>query len=89
MKPSKPQQRSGRRLAAPQPAQTGTEAQIGASEATVLLTADELAQRFGCRRQHIYALAREGGLPHLKLGKYIRFREHAVAAWLDQQERQD
>jgi excisionase family DNA binding protein len=59
------------------------------SEAATLLTADELAARWRVRKSHIYAMAREGDLPHVRLGKYVRFREQAVAAWLDEQEGRD
>jgi len=48
----------------------------------------DLAARWGVRSRHILALARDGGLPHVKLGKYVRFRAESVQRWLDDQERE-
>ena len=52
------------------------------------MTAGDLAARWGVRSRHILALARDGGLPHVKLGKYVRFRAESVQRWLDDQERE-
>jgi excisionase family DNA binding protein len=47
-----------------------------------LLTADELAERLGMRTDWVWAQARAGRIPHVRLGRYRRFRESAVEAWL-------
>jgi excisionase family DNA binding protein len=59
---------------------------VSQSEAATLLTAKELAARWQVRPQHVYTLAREGDLPHLRIGRYVRFRLAAVEAWEQEQE---
>jgi excisionase family DNA binding protein len=65
-----------------------TEAANGPSEALALLSADELARRWGLRRKAIYNLVDCHGLPVVKLGRYYRFREASVDAWLADREEQ-
>ncbi len=53
-----------------------------------LFTVDELAARLKVPRSWVYQRARlrgSGRLPHVKLGKYLRFEEEAVRAWLGRQ----
>jgi excisionase family DNA binding protein len=47
-----------------------------------LLTAEELAERLGMKTDWVWAQARAGRIPHVRLGRYRRFRESAVEAWL-------
>ena len=47
-----------------------------------LLTADELAERLGMKTEWVWAQARAGRIPHVRLGRYLRFRESAVEEWL-------
>jgi excisionase family DNA binding protein len=47
-----------------------------------LLTAEEIAQRLGVTPQWVWAQARAGLIPHVRLGRYRRFRESTVEAWL-------
>ena len=47
-----------------------------------LLTAEEIADRLGMKTQWVWAQARAGRIPHVRLGRYRRFREPAVEAWL-------
>ena len=47
-----------------------------------LLTAEEVAERLGMRTDWVWAQARAGLIPHIRLGRYRRFRESAVEAWL-------
>jgi excisionase family DNA binding protein len=77
---------TARAAAAPPRAQRAAGASATDSEALNLLTADDLAACWGVRTKHVYALARDGGLPHVRLGRYVRFRRAAVAAWLDEQD---
>jgi excisionase family DNA binding protein len=48
---------------------------------TRLLTAAELAERWQVPASHVYRLAREGGLPSVKLGRYVRFRLDLIERW--------
>jgi excisionase family DNA binding protein len=48
-----------------------------------LLTAEEIAGRLGVTPQWVWSQARSGSIPHVRLGRYRRFRESAVEAWLD------
>ncbi len=53
-----------------------------------LLTVDELSGLLKVPRSWIYQRTRtrgRGRLPHIKLGKYLRFEEEAIRTWLDQQ----
>lgn len=45
-------------------------------------SAPELAKLLGCTGKHIYALAKSGRLPHLRIGTMIRFDPAATADWL-------
>jgi len=47
-----------------------------------LLTAEEVAQRLGVRTQWVWAQARAQRIPHVRVGRYRRFRESAVEAWV-------
>ena len=51
-----------------------------------LLTVEELAERFKVPKSWVYERTRCRGterLPHIKLGRYVRFEEAAVRAFLD------
>jgi excisionase family DNA binding protein len=47
-----------------------------------LLTAEEVADRLGMRTDWVWAQARAGRIPHVRLGRYRRFRESALEAWI-------
>jgi excisionase family DNA binding protein len=47
-----------------------------------LLTAEEVAERLGMKPDWVWAQARAGRIPHIRLGRYRRFRESAVEEWL-------
>lgn len=47
-----------------------------------LLTLDEVVAWLRVPRSWIYERTRKGQIPHLKLGKYLRFHRQAVEAWL-------
>ena len=50
-----------------------------------LLNADEIAQKLNVPVSWIYDRTRKGGperLPHYKVGKYVRFREDEVMAYI-------
>jgi excisionase family DNA binding protein len=46
-----------------------------------LLTPQQLADRWQVPKQHVYRLTRRGDIPHLKLGKYIRYRLDWIEAY--------
>jgi len=52
-----------------------------------LLTAPQVAERLQLTTDRIYALAREDDIPHLRLGRTLRFRAESIDRWLQQQER--
>ena len=53
---------------------------------TRLLTAEEVADRLGVTKDWVWAQARAGRIPHVRLGRYRRFREDALDAWLEELE---
>ena len=53
-----------------------------------LLTITELAARLNMKSSTLYAWAAQGRLPHLKLGKILRFDPDEIEAWLQQHRRE-
>ena len=51
---------------------------------TRLLTVDEVAERLGVTKDWVWAQARADRIPHVQLGRYRRFREETLEAWLDE-----
>lgn len=52
-----------------------------------MLEADEVAELLGVPRTFVYALARRGELPTVRVGeRYVRFRAEALAEWIAEQE---
>ncbi|MGB6133304.1 MAG: helix-turn-helix domain-containing protein [Acidobacteriaceae bacterium] len=47
-------------------------------------SAPELARLIGCTGKHIYALAKSGRMPHLRIGGMVRFDPATTAEWLRQ-----
>jgi excisionase family DNA binding protein len=47
-----------------------------------LLQADEVAAMLGVSVQRVYALAREGLLPSVKLGRQVRFDSKQLEEWI-------
>ena len=54
----------------------------GGGDAAKLLTAEEVADRLDVGVKWVWAQARAGRIPHVKLGRYKRFRSEAIDAWL-------
>ena len=50
---------------------------------TRLLTVVEVAERLGVTKDWVWAQARAGRIPHVQLGRYLRFREEALDRWLE------
>lgn len=60
------------------------------SGAPRLLTADDVAVILRVPRSLIYALARRGELPAIRIGeRYVRFRGEAIERWLERREGAD
>ena len=49
---------------------------------TRLLTVDDVAERLGVTKDWVWAQARAGRIPHVKLGRYRRYERTAIEAWL-------
>jgi excisionase family DNA binding protein len=45
------------------------------------MTAEELAVRLHVTLAWVYAETRAGRIPHLRLGRYVRYRRSTIAAW--------
>jgi excisionase family DNA binding protein len=53
-----------------------------------LLTAAEVAERLCVTPGWVYAATRANRLPHVRLGRYVRFRADAIDRWLADLERE-
>jgi excisionase family DNA binding protein len=53
-----------------------------------LLTADEVAALLQVTKAWVYAETRAKRIPHVPLGRYVRYRRSAVLAWIAGLERQ-
>jgi excisionase family DNA binding protein len=52
-----------------------------------LLGADDVARYIGMTTDWIYREVRAGRMPHIRLGRYVRFRRESIDAWLVARER--
>jgi excisionase family DNA binding protein len=48
-----------------------------------LLTASEVAEMLAVPVSWVREHTRSGAIPHVQLGRYVRYREAAVLKWLD------
>lgn len=55
----------------------------GRGSGDALLTADEVADLLRVTRGWVYAETRARRIPHVRLGRYVRYRRSAVEAWVD------
>ncbi len=53
-----------------------------AGRADELLTADEVAAMLRVTRAWVYSETRRGAMPHLRLGRYVRYRRDALETWV-------
>jgi excisionase family DNA binding protein len=51
-----------------------------------LLTAPEVAELLSVPESWVREHTRNGRLPHVKLGRYRRYRREAILAWVEAQE---
>jgi excisionase family DNA binding protein len=54
----------------------------GLSRPMEILDAEAVAKMLGMTTDWIYAEARAGRIPHIRLGRYVRFRRESIEAWL-------
>lgn len=52
-----------------------------------LLEAEDVARYMGMTTDWVYREVRAGRLPHIRLGRYVRFRRESIEAWLRSRER--
>lgn len=53
-----------------------------------LLTAEEVAALLRVTPAWVYSETRRHRIPHIRLGRYVRYRRDALATWMDQLEDQ-
>ena len=51
-----------------------------------LLEPQEVAEYLGMKVRWVYEEAKAGRLPHVRLGRYVRFRQESIDAWLEARE---
>jgi excisionase family DNA binding protein len=51
-----------------------------------LLSPQEVAGILDCSPEYVRRLAREGAIPHVRLGHLIRFRRERILDWLGERE---
>jgi excisionase family DNA binding protein len=49
---------------------------------SALLTADQVAADLGVSKDWIYAEVRAGRIPHVRLGRNVRFRADSIDQWI-------
>lgn len=52
-----------------------------------LLSADQAAEMLGVPASWVLAQARRDAIPHIRLGRYVRFQSDDLRAWLDARSR--
>jgi excisionase family DNA binding protein len=48
-----------------------------------LLNIQEIAEYLGVRESTIYKWTHEGYIPHIKIGKFLRFKIRDIDKWID------
>jgi excisionase family DNA binding protein len=52
----------------------------------LLIDADQAAALLAISRRQVYMLARAHAIPHVRVGRYLRFRLRSLERWIDDQE---
>jgi excisionase family DNA binding protein len=55
-------------------------------DALELMTADELARALRVSTAWIYTQTRNDSIPHITLGRYVRYRRATILGWLRENE---
>ena len=50
-----------------------------------MMTAEQLSRYLGVSRQRVYTLTHMREIPHLKIGRTVRFDRHEIDEWLSAQ----
>lgn len=58
----------------------------GSAPSDTLLTAEEVAALLQVTCAWVYAETRRHRIPHLRLGRYVRYRREALEVWMSQVE---
>jgi excisionase family DNA binding protein len=53
-----------------------------------LLTAEDVATMLGMGTDWIYTQVRANQIPHVRLGRYVRFRAESIDRWISELERE-
>ena len=59
----------------------------GTAGVSRLLEAEDVANYLGMRTDWVYREVRAGRLPHIRLGRTVRFRRESIDQWLETRER--
>jgi len=57
-----------------------------ASDAARLLEAREVAALLGVNERWVREHTRRGEIPHVRLGRYVRYRRESIMAWIEEVE---
>ena len=60
---------------------------VRSESASRLLEAEDVANILGMRTDWVYREVRAGRLPHIRLGRAVRFRRESIEAWIQSRER--
>jgi len=53
-----------------------------------LLTPQEIADVLGVTKSTIYQWTHQEYIPHVKIGRFVRFRQSVIEKWIERQETQ-
>lgn len=67
------------------PVNATTGGPLPAAATLTLLTVEDLTAQFKVRKRKVYQLVRDEGLPHLRMGRFLRFNPAQVTRWLSTQ----
>lgn len=62
-------------------------AQAQAQATGALLSAQDVAELLSVPASWVYAEARAGRIPHVRIGRYRRFRRESIEEWVERLER--
>jgi excisionase family DNA binding protein len=63
-----------------------TQDQPARAQPEPLLHVEDVARLLGMTPKWIYDESRKGRIPHIKLGRYYRYRESSISRWLASKE---
>ncbi len=54
---------------------------------TQLLTPGDMAEMLGLARKTVIVMARDGRIPSVRIGRFVRFDPQEISRWIDRQRR--